>query len=361
MVESHLVITGLGMISPVGLNMSQTCASVRAGISRFQEYEDYTCEPEELDWGDPEPLMGARVPCPDREPEGTRITTLISEALQDLIQNAKMTRETFAQASVGIALPSVNRTGAHDGLTKEQFTNFFQNALKANTGEPKLFTGGHTAFFEALEEAILRLQKGQSKLCIIAGVDSYHDQRTLAWLDRIGRLKSNRNRDGFIPGEAAAAILVESRANAESRGANILAILRELGKGAEKNPIPSDRPSNGRELVQAIQSAITGEKDPLEIEWVACDLNGESYRAKEWGLGQVMLQKNFRGLKHIWHPADSLGDVGAASGAVLVSLVARAFERGYAPAKRCLIFGAADDGARAALLLQGEQTVPTNR
>jgi 3-oxoacyl-[acyl-carrier-protein] synthase-1 len=93
-------------------------------------------------------------------------------------------------------------------------------------------------------------------------------------------------------------------------------------------------------------------ENPLEVEWVAGDLNGESYRAREWGLSQVMLLEHFRRLKHIWHPADSLGDVGAASGAVLVSLAARAWDKEYAPAEKCLIFAGSDDGSRGALLLQ---------
>lgn len=211
-----------------------------------------------------------------------------------------------------------------------------------------------------MEEAILRLRKGQSKLCIVGGADSYQDQNTLTWLDGTGRLKSNRNRYGFIPGEAAAVLLLESRAHAETRGANIFAMIRGLGKGLEKNPVGADRPSSGEGLAQAIRAAIGGAENPLAIEWVAGDLNGESYRAREWGLGQVMLQRNFREVKHTWHPADSLGDVGAASGAVLVSLAARALEKGYAPAEKCLIFAGSDDGSRGALLLQRNQTQQTN-
>jgi len=358
--DEPAVITGLGMISPVGLNMAQTCASVRAGISRFQEYEDYTCEPEELDWGDPEPLVGSRVPDPDLERNVPRIPTLILEALQDLIQNAGIKRETFSQASIYIALPSPDRTGQRRGGRREPFTDILEKALPSTSGELKFFTNGPVGFFAAMEEAILRLRKGQSQFCIVGGADSYQDQNTLAWLDRSGRLKSNRNWDGFIPGEAAAVLLLESRARAEERGANIFAMTRGLGKGLEKNPVGTDRPSSGEGLAQAIRAAIGGAENPLEIEWVAGDLNGESYRAKEWGLGQVMLQKNFRGAKHIWHPADSLGDVGAASGAVLVSLAARALEKGYAPAEKCLIFAGSDDGSRGALLLQRNQMQQTN-
>jgi 3-oxoacyl-[acyl-carrier-protein] synthase-1 len=203
-----------------------------------------------------------------------------------------------------------------------------------------------------MEEAVLRIRMGQSKFCLVGGADSYQDGNTLAWLDGTGRLKSNRNRDGLIPGEAAAALLLESRRQAEARGEKILARIEGLGRGLEKNPRESGRPSGGTGLVQALRAAMGNAENPLEVEWVAGDLNGESYRAREWGLSQVMLLEHFRRLKHIWHPADSLGDVGAASGAVLVSLAARAWDKEYAPAEKCLIFAGSDDGSRGALLLQ---------
>jgi 3-oxoacyl-[acyl-carrier-protein] synthase-1 len=65
----------------------------------------------------------------------------------------------------------------------------------------------------------------------------------------------------------------------------------------------------------------------------------------------VRLHDQLGGVKHLLHPADCLGDVGAATGGVLLGLAARAFERGYALASRALLFVASDDGARAALTI----------
>ena len=41
--------------------------------------------------------------------------------------------------------------------------------------------------------------------CLVCGVDSYINARSLHWLDRNSRLKTPANSDGVIPGEAAAA------------------------------------------------------------------------------------------------------------------------------------------------------------
>jgi 3-oxoacyl-[acyl-carrier-protein] synthase-1 len=37
MSEYSLVVTGIGMVSPVGYNAPQTCAALRAGVARFTE------------------------------------------------------------------------------------------------------------------------------------------------------------------------------------------------------------------------------------------------------------------------------------------------------------------------------------
>ncbi len=352
MAETPIAITGLGMISPNGGNMLQTCASVRAGIGRFQEFEEYFCEPEELDWGDSELYVGAKAPRIESAEYEKRVEALLLEAIQDLIRNTKMHRGTLADAGIGVALPPDSRAGIPADFLKKRIARLLVKVSQSGAGGVDLFPSGQSGFFEAIVNASALLRQGRCSVCIVAGADSFHDDRILAWLDKEERLKSTRNKDGFIPGEAAAAVLLETKANAKKRGAKILAVLGGIGIGLESNALSSDKPSSGRGLADAVKKAILMEKDPLEIGWVACDLNGESYKAKEWALCQVALPANFRTLKHVWHPADTMGDVGAASGAILVSLAARAFEREYAPEDKCLIFGCADGGARAALILK---------
>lgn len=350
MAQDRIVITGLGMSTPVGVDMAQTCASVRAGISRFREYDDYECEPEELDWGEPEPVVGSRACHLESGPAPERAGALVLEALQDLVRNAKLSRELFGQALTSVVLPPADRSGLDLAPEGSVLPESLRRAFSASPAGPRAYTGG-TGFFDALREAIMPLQEGRCKACVIACADSYHDAQHLARLDRAGRLKCKRSPQGFIPGESGACVLLETRAAAEKRGADILAVVGGIGSGTEPAPTGPDLTGSGRGLAEAVGLALQGEGDACPVEWVACDLNGEVWRAREWGLCQVALSGSFKGLKHVWHPADCLGDIGAASGAVLVSLAARAFQRGYAPAERCLVFCATDSGERAALVL----------
>lgn len=57
------------------------------------------------------------------------------------------------------------------------------------------------------------------------------------------------------------------------------------------------------------------------------------------------------GLPHgwqLWHPADCLGDTGAASGPTLICLAVRAFQRGYGGPGGALVTSVSDRGERAA-------------
>ena len=350
MSEIDVVITGLGMATSVGVDMVQTCASVRAGINRFRECPIYICEPEDLDWGDPEPYVGARASWLEDAPCDERIEALLLDATQDLIRNAGLRRDMLAGTGIGVSLPA--HALPEMSLMKERLSDLFRKAAGAKASAPTLFAGGHAGGFEAFADALSALRQGKFRFCMVAGADSYHDSRILAGLDSQGRLKSKNNKDGLIPGEAACAVLLETRASALQRKAPILAVIRGIGMADEPATINTDRPSSGRGLTRAVRMAFPEENHPADILWAAGDLNGESYKAGEWGLCQVALPAFFHSLKHVWHPADAIGDVGAASGPVLVSLVARAFARGYAPANQCLIFGGADGGARGALVLQ---------
>ena len=85
---------------------------------------------------------------------------------------------------------------------------------------------------------------------------------------------------------------------------------------------------------------------------VYCDLNGQSYRFAEWGLMRVRLSAELGDDLALVHPAECLGDVGAATGGVLVGCAVQALTRGYAGVPQVLLWTASDGGARASLCVR---------
>jgi 3-oxoacyl-[acyl-carrier-protein] synthase-1 len=80
-------------------------------------------------------------------------------------------------------------------------------------------------------------------------------------------------------------------------------------------------------------------------------LNGESYRAKEFGNTAVRALAKALGDWTLWHPADCIGDTGAAAFTVSTCVAVRALAKGYAKSSRALVLGSSDDGLRGAVSL----------
>lgn len=344
----EIVVTGLGMVSSLGHGAEQSCASVRARITRFQEDDSFLCQAGPPGWEE-EPLVGARIASLDAGPD--RIRGMALAAFQELIQNARLTREEFAGAGLYLSLPPASRPGP-EGRDDAGLPSGTLEGLSAGRERPaSVIAAGHAGSFLAMEQAAAAIREGKRDLCLVAGADSYFEDEILERLDAARRLKSSWNSGGFVPGEGAAAILLEPRHRAERRRATLLAGVEKIGTALEANIFGSPSPCRGDGLAQAIATCAAGDGG-TGPDWVTCDLNGENDRAMEWGLCQVRLRGLLAGVRHLWHPADCLGDLGAATGAFLVALVSRAFQRGYAPAERCLLWTSSDGPERAALMLR---------
>ncbi|WP_224360791.1 hypothetical protein [Hyalangium versicolor] len=341
-----LAITGLGMVSAVGWDVVGSCAAIRAGINRFKELDTFASRAPHEE-GEPEPLVGSRV-FAERGPDwAVRLLTL---AIEDLIRNTRLGRKELARIRLVVSLPEPTLSPAHAALHKTLLPT-----LAAKTGLPTSASvvghGGNAGMLRCVQDALTAVTRPKWEACIVAGVDSRLFSEELARLDRAGRLKSSRNRDGFIPGESATAVLLERPSDALKRGAEPIASVVAAATAAEKFSIGSGDQSTGEGLANAIRTACTAAGLPQGADWVICDLNGESYRFREWGLVRVRLTQELKGVSRLWHPADCLGDVGASTGGVLMAVVGRSFQRRYAPADRALLWAGNDDGQRTALVL----------
>lgn len=350
---ANLHVAAIGMVTPVGVDAAQSCASMRAGIHRFRELEDYLVLPDESSLEEGEHLIGARVPLLQDTVSAARAPGLLLAALQELIDNAAITRRDIAAMRLFIVLPGNPAQREFGRETEETLRTQLRAMLGRGTSEPVFINVGKHGVYHALQQATLALNQGSFSGAVLLNVDTLHDRQVLNALDHQGRLKSARNLDGLIPGEAAVALLLRPPATHGNPGTGFALQLGAIGIGTESNTIASDLPSSGTGLSEAIRAATGQDAEARPISWVACDLNGESYRAREWGLSRVRLGKLFADHVALWHPADCIGDVGVASGGVLLAMVIRALQHGYAPSSQCLVWSSDDQGTRAAVLVRG--------
>ena len=348
--DMEIVITAMSGLSPVGLNIEQTCASINAGITRFSEHAYFECVGADPEWDEEEPLIASNVPIIDPFEDGPeRLLQLIIPALNDIFNAAKIKRKEVQSCGLLLALPQPDEIINSWSLDKTFIPELFRRTGLDSYKIHKVSQTGHAGLFCLIQDALTCLRAGEVELCIVAGVDSYLMSERLEFLDNAWRIKSSKSVDGFIPGEATTVLLLETVSNAKVRERQSLATVSFCETGKEPHNISTDKSSSGTGLSDAIGKVLNQRGDKNNIRWVICDLNGESYRGFEWGLVQTRLHKQLSGIEVVNHPADCLGDIGAATGGMLIANAVQAFERGYNISDDALLWTASDDGLRAAL------------
>lgn len=375
-----IVITGAGLASSLGTDLVSAAAASRAGVSRGTELSAYELLSE--DDGEPEAMIGHPVGRLTYGFEGLgRLARLASLALADLIRQTASFPGNEWGIGFYVSLPPSKRSESGTDLIADEETrqsvleraqeNADTHADPALTAQRILeiaaqctgwpwgislqFTSsaGHAGVLEALERAQNDLLEGRVNLAIVGGVDSLLDEETVWWLKDTGRLKRSGVPAGLQPGEAAAFIQLETKHNAQRRGAKPLAQVHWVTTVLDETPLLSGTPPRGIALSALLeQAAQAGQWHSSHQTTLISDQNGELYRAQEWGNALVRLLAKYPSLRtEMWYQAASFGDIGAASGGVALSLAAQALSRGYSRTPEITIVSSSDGPLRAAAVL----------
>lgn len=226
-----------------------------------------------------------------------------------------------------------------------------QSGVALDDRASRLFRQGGAGGLCALGAAMEWLGAGRGECALVGGVDSFHDLKRLGVLDAEDRLHGS-SKDGFIPGEGAAFLLLGSRTLRSRLGLPPIARVTGVGLGAERGHRYSAEPYRGEGLVQAFRALFQGlPPGTPPVRCVYAGFNGESLPAKEWGVARIRTAARFAEDAAIEHPADCVGDMGAALGPLMVALAAVGIQGGYRDAP-CLVWSTSDREARAAAMLE---------
>jgi 3-oxoacyl-[acyl-carrier-protein] synthase-1 len=88
-------------------------------------------------------------------------------------------------------------------------------------------------------------------------------------------------------------------------------------------------------------------------------MNGEPYRADEFGFACLRTKEAFESASDFVAPADCWGDVSAATGPLSLALSTIAFRKTYANGPFSFLWASSESGERASALV--ELLVPTGR
>lgn len=357
-----LRVLAIGACTPVGGNARATAAAVRAGLCGFVEH-DYLVD----DAG--EPMRVARVASIDAELQGPeRLVALLAPALDEVLIDVRAAPQGRIGVAVALPPPRPGGPGAAPGQdpdagpAAQAVRVLCRTRLGERLGPFQAFPSGHAGGFQALDQARAWLRAGQAEAVIVAGVDSYLAPLTLEWLEAEGQLHGaglTNNAYGFVPGEAAGALLLASAAadpasgsGSASAAAPAWAELLAVGLGRETRLNKSDGVCVGEGLTQALRHALDEVATQGMIDNVVCDMNGEAYRADEYGFSGLRVRDRLRDPTDFLAPADCWGDVGAAGAPLHLLLAASAGRKGHAKGPLSLLWGSSDGGERGAAVIR---------
>lgn len=346
-----IAIVAMGANTPLGADAWSSAAAVRAGISGFTQH------PYMIDTAG-EPMRVAYVQAIDIGVTGADrfedlLVPAIDQALEPLAQQgppgAPIPRLRLALA---LALPPA-REGQPEAVVAELVQRIKQR-LRTTFGAVATFTGGHAAGLIALQAACAKLQQGAVDACVVAGVDTYMEPETLEWLEACDQLHGAgplNNAWGFIPGEAGAALLLMPERQARARGMDVLGRVLGTGTGFEAKRIKTETVCIGEGLTAAFRNALAVLPSGVKVTDVYCDMNGEPYRADEYGFTALRTKEAFESASDFVAPADCWGDVAAAGALLHLQLACAAAHKGYANGPLAFAWASAEGGERAASVI----------
>ncbi|MFC5699310.1 hypothetical protein ACFPU0_27725 [Pseudomonas sp. GCM10022186] len=336
---SAICILGSGMVSAVGLDAPSSCAAIRCALDNFQETRF-------LDRGG-EWQIAATVPLEQPWRGRSKLVRMAARAIAEALQTVPDSAPEQTPLLLGLA--EAERPGRLEGLDISLLHDIERELGLRFHDNSNVIPRGRVSGAVALLNARKLIHEQGHRHVLIAGVDSFLAGPTLAAYEARERLLTSRNSNGFIPGEGAAAVVIGVPVASEEPQLACIG----LGFGMEKATVEAEGiPLRADGLTQAVRSALAEAGCGLEkMDYRLTDISGEQYYFKEAALA---LSRTLRVRKehfHLLHPADCIGETGAAIGPAMLAVALAACRKQYGDGPNIFCHLGNDAGQRAAALL----------
>jgi 3-oxoacyl-[acyl-carrier-protein] synthase-1 len=331
----------MGGITAVGACSAVTTAAVRAGSSRTRLI---TLRDD---------IEGNIACVGGLAPESTRL-----ERLRQLLHTAlDECAESFEARAHGERLEIPLYVAMPSGVMVQDLVRANQSKSRLSWSAVHAVGSGHAAGLEALARIAEALSTGPSDVACLAGVDVRSDEASVQALIASERFFGPGHPWGFVPGEAAGALLLATDEACKRLRISGLGRVRGLGIDTE-SASAKNSPNTGRALSAACHAALDALDGAERVGEIYCDLNGERSRSDEWGFTAPRVAHRCVDAGDPVVPAQNWGDIGSASGLLLIQLALAGFARGYARGRSALVWAASESGARAAALIESLDPAP---
>lgn len=306
------------MTTPVGGTAAATAAAINAACSAIEEtaFLNKKFKPIRIA-SVPEgalPSLTPKIDSSNYSSRTLRLLQLASVALQQLSEALPPNQPLPLYLSLPEHLPGISDPIEGNFIELLVHQSGIPLDLKQSIAAPVGRTGG----LHAVKGAHNYLSQPGNDFILIGGVDSYWDAGLLARLDAEDRLMVEGGVDGFFPGEGAVFLLLASdrvKANLKQP----LVGLAMPGLTNEAGHRYSDEPYRGEGLAAAVTQAFSHAPGIVDAVWTSMIYDG--YASKELGVALIRNSSSISPHVQMNHPADCVGDMGAAMGCALIGLI----------------------------------------
>lgn len=295
--HSPIVITGMGMVSPLGCNVKTSWEGLlegRSGISQITRFDTASM---------PIKIAGAVAHYTDDPETGLRLDDIADakerrkldlfslyamaaakEALEQAgwqPENEAQRRATATIVGSGIGgFPTITEAQqtlqqkGHRRVSPFTVPAFLANMAAGNLSIRYGFQGplgcpvtACAAGLQAIGDGMRLIRSGEADVALVGGAEACIDPLSLASFNALKALSTEHEqpenasrpfdstRNGFVMGEGAGLLVIETLEHAEARGATPLAIISGYGTSADAHHITAG-PDDGNGAAAAIHSAL---------------------------------------------------------------------------------------------------------
>lgn len=347
MSKRPLAIAGLGMISCLGEGAEINAAAMRCDYDGFTQTsfnQPYSSEPQ----------LGAQI---ESELRGIdKLSYMNKIAIKEAIKNLPEDHENLP---IIYCMPEKSRQSFFNNEeTLQEIIGSSLEKLKLDSlsTDCSAFWQQRCGFVSALKRSQKLLYANGHEYVLIVSIDSLLNSATLAQYGGSlygdeRRLLGDEHSNGFIPGEASTAVLLSKAKD------NLPIMITGIGEGKETATIyEEEEVLKGNGIADAIKQA--SKESNVEIHdtgFRVSSVSGEDYFFREAALAQIKTLKQKVEEQPLWHPTDSIGEVGASSGGAIVIMVYYALLKSYSLGSNAICHISNDNWQRGAFIMQNIQ------
>lgn len=269
---SNVVITGIGIVSPLGIGIDMLWDNLLQGKTSLQNYKD-------LEAAGYRNTYACRVPN-FNAPAINRGAYMALEATKQAIAHANIqlpkTTGVFLGSTLGESM-AYEMAAEGENINPEQYNTFALARTIADTytisGPVQALSTACTAGNYAVGAAMASLKRGDINIAIAGGTEPFSRIAMVGFtrsraMATDGCKPFDAHRSGMVLGEGSAIFILERKEDALKRGATPLATVYSLGLSCDAYHPTSPHP-DGRGLTNAMNAAFKQANiNAADIDWV---------------------------------------------------------------------------------------------